>query len=370
MAFKNFSILTLFIFLFISILISFPLSSLADNSNVPPQKICEDTLDPPFCKTLFSIENGTIFDYGRFSIKKSLSQSRKFLNLVLSQLQNKSSLSQPTISALKDCQFLAQQNFEYLSNTNHSTHNTNDVLSVSQGEEFQTLLSAVLTNQETCLDGLITIASDQKVIDDFSSILLNDTKLHSVSLALFLKGWVPNIKKQTSWPRNGRHLDFHNGRLPLNMSKGVKALYDSARAHGRKLLQTIDESVTISDIVIVSQDGSGNFTNITDAIRVAPNNTVSSINGYFLIFVTEGVYQEYVSIPKNKKYLMMVGDGINRTIITGDHNVVDGSTTFNSATFGKQNHIICYILIYTQINIYYADLIDVLDYKQHMHEHA
>ncbi|KAK2403569.1 putative pectinesterase/pectinesterase inhibitor [Trifolium repens] len=29
----------------------------------------------------------------------------------------------------------------------------------------------------------------------------------------------------------------------------------------------------------------------------------------------------------------MVGEGINQTIITGDHNVVDGFTTFNSATF-------------------------------------
>ncbi|KAK2418746.1 putative pectinesterase/pectinesterase inhibitor [Trifolium repens] len=118
------------------------------------------------------------------------------------------------------------------------------------------------------------------------------------------------------------------------MSNGVRAIYDSARnRHGRKLLQTVDESVTVSEIVVVNQDGSGNFTTINDAINVAPNNTVAS-SGYFLIFVTEGVYQEYVSIPKNKKYLMMVGDGINRTIITGDHNVVDNFTTFNSATFG------------------------------------
>jgi pectinesterase len=158
-----------------------------------------------------------------------------------------------------------------------------------------------------------------------------------VSLALFSKGWVDDKKTQTSWPQNGRHLNFHNGRLPLKMSDKVRAIYDSARnRHGRKLLQTIDESVTVSEIVIVNQDGSGNFTTINDAINVAPNNTVAS-SGYFLIFVTEGVYQEYVSIPKNKKYLMMVGDGINRTIITGDHNVIDGSTTFNSATFGKQN---------------------------------
>ncbi|CAL5194489.1 unnamed protein product [Lathyrus oleraceus] len=332
MAFNNFSILTLSIFLSLSILASFPLSSLADKPNIPPQKICESTVDPRFCKTLLANQNGTVIDYGRFSVRKSLSQSQKFLNLVLSHLQNKSSLSQTTISALQDCEFLAQQNFEFLSNTHRAANKTSNVLPISQGEEFQTLLSAVLTNQQTCLEGLNTTSSDQTVVNDLSSTISNDAKIHSVSLALFLKGWVGDNKKQTSSSHNGRNLGFRNGRLPLNMSDKVRARYDSARRHGRKLLQTIDESVTVSNIVIVDQDGSGDFTTINDAINIAPNNSVAG-NGYFLIFVAEGVYQEYVSIPSKKRYLMMVGDGINRTVITGDHNVVDNFTTFNSATF-------------------------------------
>ncbi|KAG5598263.1 hypothetical protein H5410_029633 [Solanum commersonii] len=46
------------------------------------------------------------------------------------------------------------------------------------------------------------------------------------------------------------------------------------------------------------------------------------------------VVLEYVSIAKYKKYLMMIGDGINQTIITGNHSYnVDGYTTFNSSTF-------------------------------------
>lgn len=75
---------------------------------------------------------------------------------------------------------------------------------------------------------------------------------------------------------------------------------------------------------------------INDAVAAAPNNTNGS-NGYFMIFITAGVYEEYVSIPKNKKYLMMVGAGINQTVITGNRSVVDGWTTFNSATFGKHS---------------------------------
>ncbi|XP_039054126.1 pectinesterase-like [Hibiscus syriacus] len=45
-----------------------------------------------------------------------------------------------------------------------------------------------------------------------------------------------------------------------------------------------------------------------------------------------GVYRENVDIPKKKTNVMFIGDGRTRTIITGSRNVVDGSTTFHSAT--------------------------------------
>ncbi|CAA2997373.1 probable pectinesterase pectinesterase inhibitor 7 [Olea europaea subsp. europaea] len=60
----------------------------------------------------------------------------------------------------------------------------------------------------------------------------------------------------------------------------------------RRLLQTDDDNqVLMSDIVIVNQTGTGNFTTINDAVAAAP------------------------------------------TIITGNHSFVDGWTTFNSSTF-------------------------------------
>ncbi|RDX89250.1 putative pectinesterase/pectinesterase inhibitor 7, partial [Mucuna pruriens] len=331
MAFKNLSVHKLCVFLVLSLLAPI---SIADNNHavVPPATICNSiTVDPSFCQTVLDNQNGSIFDYGRISVRKSLSQSRKFLNLVNSYLQNRSSLSLSTIRALEDCQFLAELSFEYLSNALDTVNKASNVLPTTQAEDQHTMLSAVLTNQITCLEGLQTTAYDKGVKSNLLSSLSDDTKLHSVSLALFAKGWAPENKISTSWQPNGRHLSFRNGRLPLKMSNRVRAIYDSARGHGRKLLQN-DESVLVSDIVVVSQDGSGNFTTIKDALAVAPNNT-NATDGYFLIYVTQGVYQEYVSIPKNTKYLMMIGDGINQTIITGDHNVVDNFTTFNSATF-------------------------------------
>lgn len=103
---------------------------------------------------------------------------------------------------------------------------------------------------------------------------------------------------------------------------------------GRILADLVDEGIPVSNTVIVSQNGTDNFTTIADAISFAPNNT-NIEDGYFVIYVKEGYYEEYPVVAKNKKNIMLLGDGINRTVITGNRSVVDGWTTFNSASFGE-----------------------------------
>ena len=102
----------------------------------------------------------------------------------------------------------------------------------------------------------------------------------------------------------------------------------------RILKESGSQGILLYDFVIVSHYGIDNYTSIGDAIAAAPNNTKPE-DGYFLVYVREGLYEEYVVIPKEKKNILLVGDGINKTIITGNHSVIDGWTTFNSSTFGK-----------------------------------
>jgi pectinesterase len=102
----------------------------------------------------------------------------------------------------------------------------------------------------------------------------------------------------------------------------------------RILKESESQGILLNDFVIVSLYGIANHTSIGDAIASAPNNTKPQ-DGYFLIYVREGYYEEYVIVPKEKKNILLVGDGINKTIITGNHSVIDGWTTFNSSTFGK-----------------------------------
>nr|GMD13817.1 probable pectinesterase/pectinesterase inhibitor 7 [Ipomoea batatas] len=310
-----------------------PPTAAAPSNNVSASTVCKSTPYPSFCQTVLPSNNSSsnVYDYGRFSVRKSLSAARKFLSLIQRYLRNSKSLTTTAIRALKDCEFLAGLNMDYLSSSFKTVNGTSRYLPVLEADDVQTLLSAILTNTQTCIDGLQATSSAWSVRNGIVAPLRNDTRLFSVSLALFTKAWVPRKKKGGAWRPTKKQLGFRNGRLPLMMSERTKAIFE--RVSRRKLLQTPEEDqVLVTDIVVVSQDGSGNFTTINDAVAAAPNNTQST-DGYFLVYVTAGVYEEYVSIAKNKKYLMMIGDGINQTIITGNHSYIDGWTTFNSYSF-------------------------------------
>ncbi|KAJ6852742.1 putative pectinesterase [Iris pallida] len=297
------------------------LSDIPPSSPVTPGVACNSTTDPAFCKSVLPPRGSqNLYTYSRFSLAKSLNNARGFLNAVNKYLSRRSALSTSAVKALEDCQLLAELNIDYLvsaSSTVNST--TTSTLLDPQTDKLQTLLSALLTNQQTCVDGLQAAASAWSVKNGLSVPLSNANKLYSVSLSLFNRAWV---KKKPKKSRNVSVLP-KDVPVPPNARKLLR--------RGRRLLQSSD-AVMVSDIVVVSQDGTGNFTNITDAVNSAPNNTDGS-GGYYMILVSAGVYQEYVLIPKYKKYLMMIGDGINQTVVTGDHNNVDGWTTFNSATF-------------------------------------
>ncbi|KAJ8899057.1 hypothetical protein K2173_010210 [Erythroxylum novogranatense] len=301
---------------------------LASHKPVSPEILCKSFPDPPYCISVLPNNTSNIYDYGRFSIKKSLSLSVKFLNLIHRYLSGLSVLSTAAVRALEDCQLLASLNTEFLLSSFETVNATNTTLSPFHADRLQTLLSAVITNLQTCGDGLQTTASAWGVYNELSVPLTNDTKLSSVSLALFTKAWVP--KRNLAWQPTGRQRVSRLGKMHLHMSSRTRKIYESFSR--RNLLQTTEDEVSVYDILVVSQDGSGNYTTINDAVTAAPTSS-NGTNGYFLIYIAAGVYEEYVSIPSNKTYLMMIGDGINQTVITGNHSVADNWTTFSSATF-------------------------------------
>lgn len=332
-------------FIFIILIFSYVLyflssSTAADVTPTNPasvSSICSSTPYPSFCRSVLPNGNSTanVYDYGRFSFRRSLSSARKFLSLIDKYLQHSKDLTVTAIGALEDCKFLAGLNMDFLNLSFKTVNGTSKILATLEADDIQTMLSAILTNTQTCLDGLQATASTWSLRNGLTAPLTNDTRLFSISLALFTRGWVPKKKKLPSPPHHKAILNGNgHGRLSLKMSNKQNR---AAAVSGRRNLLADDsdvDQILVHDIVIVSQDGTANYTTINDAVAAAPNNT-DGRNGYYLIYVTAGVYEEYVSIAKNKKYLMMIGDGINQTIITGNHSFVDGWTTFNSSTFGK-----------------------------------
>ncbi|XP_074555589.1 pectinesterase-like [Curcuma longa] len=312
----------------------------APSAPVDPSVACNSAVDPKFCRGVLP-RRGSLYDYGRFSLAKSLSEARKFSNLVGIYLARHSALSPTAVLALQDCQLLSGLNIDFLTSAAAALNYT-DTLLDPQAEKLQTLLSALVTNQQTCSDGLQATAAAWSVKNGLAVPISNGTKLYGMSLALFNKAWKNRGRGKGNHSASKliphrRGLLFHEAkvdgdrRIPLRMSAPKRELFE--RWSGRRLLQTGTDTVLVYDVVVVSQDGTGNYTSITDAVSSAPNNLDGTTNGYYLIYVAAGVYQEYVVVGKHKTYLMMIGEGINRTVVTGNHNVVDGWTTFNSSSF-------------------------------------
>uniref|UniRef100_A0A6N2MU17 Pectinesterase n=1 Tax=Salix viminalis TaxID=40686 RepID=A0A6N2MU17_SALVM len=92
----------------------------------------------------------------------------------------------------------------------------------------------------------------------------------------------------------------------------------------RRLLQ----SSSVTPDVVVAADGSGNYKTVSAAVAAAPKKSSKR----YIIRIKAGVYRENVDVTKEMTNIMFMGDGRKTTIITASRNVVDGSTTFNSAT--------------------------------------
>ncbi|WVZ92658.1 hypothetical protein U9M48_038704 [Paspalum notatum var. saurae] len=100
------------------------------------------------------------------------------------------------------------------------------------------------------------------------------------------------------------------------------------RARDRRLLRMPVGPGGLAVDAVVAQDGSGNYSTVSAAVEAAP----AESGARHVIYVKKGVYRETVDVKKKKWNLMLVGDGMGATVISGHRNYVDGYTTYRSAT--------------------------------------
>ncbi|WP_310604322.1 pectinesterase family protein [Anaerosporobacter sp.] len=67
--------------------------------------------------------------------------------------------------------------------------------------------------------------------------------------------------------------------------------------------------------IIVSKDGSGDYVDIQSAIDAIPVSNAEPIT----IRVREGIYKQVITIHENQSYIKLVGEGIDKTVITYDN---------------------------------------------------
>ena len=185
-------------------------------------------------------------------------------------------------------------------------------VAAAPADDARTWLSAALTYYATCTDGVVV---DGPLRDAVGAQLEPLKSLASASLAVL------SAVVDDSGSRDAEVADTYT--FPSWVPARDRALLEAgAGASGG----------AIKADVVVAQDGSGKFRTVKEAVDAAPDGGKSR----YVIYVKKGVYKdkENVEVGKQKRELMIVGDGMDATVITGSRNVVDGVTTFNSATLG------------------------------------
>ncbi|KAL2928119.1 putative pectinesterase/pectinesterase inhibitor 41 [Bienertia sinuspersici] len=95
------------------------------SSPIPASSACQSTQYPSYCNNILHFDNTTasLYEYGRFSFKRAISQAQKFIRLINRFLNNpkrRLRLTPSAVGALQDCQFLAELNLDFLTSSFYS----------------------------------------------------------------------------------------------------------------------------------------------------------------------------------------------------------------------------------------------------------
>ncbi|KAK7337726.1 hypothetical protein VNO77_18312 [Canavalia gladiata] len=184
-------------------------------------------------------------------------------------------------------------------------------------------LSGAITYEETCLDAFHNTTTEAG--EKMQKVLEMAMRMSSNGLAI-----ITELSKTLAEMRI-----TNPGRRLMNTAEDLPVLghddfelpeWINDRIGVRRLLRMTARKRAAN--VVVAQDGSGNFTTITQALNHVPEKNLKP----FVIYVKEGVYQEYVEVSKSMTHVVMIGDGGRKSRITGNKNFIDGVGTYKTAT--------------------------------------
>lgn len=196
-------------------------------------------------------------------------------------------------------------------------------------DDLRTWLSAALTNLDSCVDGVSEINGTTSLVEDLRSKMKNPAELVSNSLAIVSKiGTILSKFKDSNIkvPFHLRKLLESGKEIGTGTRIGNEMFPRWVGPIERRLLG--EEGKEGADVV-VAKDGSGQFKTISEAIKTVPLKSKKR----YVIYVKEGVYEENVVMSKHVWNVMIYGDGMDKSVVSGKLNFMDGTPTFSTATF-------------------------------------
>ncbi|XP_062105067.1 pectinesterase-like [Humulus lupulus] len=277
------------------------LGGAANNATATPKDLIEAAI------------NSTI-QHVMLAIEKSLTMSQN-------------TTSAPQKMSLEDCKDLLDFAVDELQ-ASFSTVGDSDLHTVKDREaELMNWLSAVISYQQTCLDGI----QEPELKTDMTNNLLDASEMTSNALAIISA--ISNILG--AFNINFNNLTSHFNPTSTVSRRLMEAPEDDNSSYpqwlsaaDRKLLATRGGG-QLRPNAVVAKDGSGQYKTIAAALAAYPKNH----RGRYVIYVKAGIYDEYITVTKEQVNVFMYGDGPRKTIVTGRKSFRDGVSTFKTASF-------------------------------------
>ncbi|KAG6433614.1 hypothetical protein SASPL_105229 [Salvia splendens] len=185
-------------------------------------------------------------------------------------------------------------------------------------DEVKIWLSAAITYKDTCSDAFAKTEGESGA---------KVREMLKISGEMMSKGLAMVIDFQKTYESVKKDLGdlVKNIKAPRQLLGGEN-IPSFVKGHARKLVE--NPKIALTPNVVVAQDGSGQFKTITEAVQSVPlHNKIP-----YVILVKEGLYKEYVEIPKKVDEVILIGEGPLKTRITGDKCFSNGVQTYDSAT--------------------------------------
>ncbi|XP_074379722.1 pectinesterase-like [Apium graveolens] len=170
---------------------------------------------------------------------------------------------------------------------------TLDTTISSTPDDIQTWLSAAATNIRTCNDGF----SHLNVTHNIYPLVISNNVTQLIRNCLAV-----------NYVNTQNREDMIHDAFSMNISRKYPSL--SLRAD-----------------CVVAQDGSGNYRTISQALSASARRTRT----HFVIHVKQGIYNEIVTVTQQN--IVLIGDGTDKTVITGNRRLEDGLTLYACASF-------------------------------------